>query len=517
MRAQMALETQNINETNEIPTPKSKFTEISDVNQEKLVINSRKFQHRSYSTDELESLRFVGLKEQQRKWKQVYQSLESDVAKDYDGLRVPNNQNKKQQKKKKKEKSVLEACHMDLDNHVQMGDIGLEVNSLQEHVVSALDMGREGDAQSNGGLETKDVGRIENQNSKGLSYSRSEMEVLRFVDVEEQERWWKEVYDKLSPYIVEEFDLLWAPNNQKQQQPQNASSKQSAGKKMDPSQCLSDVSALKTTKGPNVLNVCGDTLHENGNGMYIEESVDEYENTIDEHNSSSDEYDSIQRPAFFVEGEPDFESGPPEDGWEYLRRVRWESAHIPKVKVVKLNSSKLTSEQTAYMPSIPEITKCPQNLLPLKDWENVFLADFSELRQEISVLESSYNELDKPTPTKQSYSLQQLKKSTPTLTTILGMDAISRAATLRNSISSLETADVLSRDDCLWLFALCAAVDTPLHADTCASLRCLLRKCSSLMALKSEPDEEVAMWSILVTIAGKYFGQLDTSYKNENP
>ncbi|ONK57815.1 uncharacterized protein A4U43_C09F4370 [Asparagus officinalis] len=479
MRAQMALETQNINETNEIPTPKSKFTEISDVNQEKLVINSRKFQHRSYSTDELESLRFVGLKEQQRKWKQVYQSLESDVAKDYDGLRVPNNQNKKQQKKKKKEKSVLEACHMDLDNHVQMGDIGLEVNSLQEHVVSALDMGREGDAQSNGGLETKDVGRIENQNSKGLSYSRSEMEVLRFVDVEEQERWWKEVYDKLSPYIVEEFDLLWAPNNQKQQQPQNASSKQSAGKKMDPSQCLSDVSALKTTKGPNVLNVCGDTLHENGNGMYIEESVDEYENTIDEHNSSSDEYDSIQRPAFFVEGEPDFESGPPEDGWEYLRRVSFLAC----------------------------LTVGTHSMIWEISWDGI----------EISVLESSYNELDKPTPTKQSYSLQQLKKSTPTLTTILGMDAISRAATLRNSISSLETADVLSRDDCLWLFALCAAVDTPLHADTCASLRCLLRKCSSLMALKSEPDEEVAMWSILVTIAGKYFGQLDTSYKNENP
>jgi len=60
---------------------------------------------------------------------------------------------------------------------------------------------------------------------------------------------------------------------------------------------------------------------------------------------------------------------------------RWEAAQIPKVKVVRLNSSKLTTEQTAYMPSIPEIPKCPPNLLPSKDWESAFLADFSELRQ----------------------------------------------------------------------------------------------------------------------------------------
>lgn len=37
---------------------------------------------------------------------------------------------------------------------------------------------------------------------------------------------------------------------------------------------------------------------------------------------SDEDYSSIQRPAFLVEGEPDFDSGPPEDGLEYLRRVR---------------------------------------------------------------------------------------------------------------------------------------------------------------------------------------------------
>lgn len=70
-----------------------------------------------------------------------------------------------------------------------------------------------------------------------------------------------------------------------------------------------------------------------------------------------------------------------------------------------------------------------------------------------------------------------------------------------------ESADVLSRDDCLWLFALSVVVDTPLDADMCSSMRCLLRKCLSLLARKSEPDDEVAMLNILVAITGKYFGQ----------
>lgn len=53
---------------------------------------------------------------------------------------------------------------------------------------------------------------------------------------------------------------------------------------------------------------------------------DDYEDVEGEHNEdddSEDDYASIQRPAFLVEGEPNFDSGPPEDGYEYLRRVRY--------------------------------------------------------------------------------------------------------------------------------------------------------------------------------------------------
>lgn len=64
--------------------------------------------------------------------------------------------------------------------------------------------------------------------------------------------------------------------------------------------------------------------------------------------------------------------------------LRWEVAQIPKVKVAKVDRSKLNKEQSAYLPQFPDIAECPEHLLPLKQWEDVFLAEFSELREVFS-------------------------------------------------------------------------------------------------------------------------------------
>ena len=77
----------------------------------------------------------------------------------------------------------------------------------------------------------------------------------------------------------------------------------------------------------------------------------------------------------------------------------------------------------------------------------------------------------------------------------------------------------LSKQLCLWIFSLCAAAGKPLDADTCASLRSLLRVCCRLRAGvpapggAADPSEEegprqvIARLNTLITIAGKYFGQ----------
>ncbi|KAL0340546.1 UNVERIFIED_CONTAM: hypothetical protein Scaly_0571500 [Sesamum calycinum] len=97
----------------------------------------------------------------------------------------------------------------------------------------------------------------------------------------------------------------------------------------------------------------------------------------------------------------------------------------------------------------------------------------------------------------------------PALSMILKMDSAARTSTLKRRISSIEKMSTLPLNDSLWLFALCAAVDCPLDADTSAALRSLLRKCASLRAAKTEVDDEVIFLNILVTISGRYFGQLE--------
>ncbi|KAE9618589.1 hypothetical protein Lalb_Chr02g0144311 [Lupinus albus] len=239
-----------------------------------------------------------------------------------------------------------------------------------------------------------------------------------------------------------------------------------------------------------------------------------------------------------VEGEPNFDAGAPEDGWEYLRHVRWEANHIPKVKVAKLDRSKLKNEQSAYMLKIPDIPECPEHLLPLKQWEDVFLAEFSALRaacsnnlqpvhslnpvgnnsgQSASIMNRDgllthlpSKSIDQPTdltvqdkdpalppenPSSKTY-IDQTSSSSPTLpllSAILAMDSVSRVSMLRKWISLLEPADnTITINDCMWIFALCAAVDAPLHADT------------RIHATQTELDVEVAMLNFGSTISGRY-------------
>lgn len=56
----------------------------------------------------------------------------------------------------------------------------------------------------------------------------------------------------------------------------------------------------------------------------VEERSDQGEDVEYDESDSDDDYDGILKPAFAVDGDPDFESGEPLDGFEYLRRVRYD-------------------------------------------------------------------------------------------------------------------------------------------------------------------------------------------------
>ncbi|KAE9589304.1 hypothetical protein Lal_00000204 [Lupinus albus] len=384
-------------------------------------------------------------------------------------------------------------------------------------------------------------------------YSRNEMEALRFVNMEQQRLLWNSILNSLqSRHISNPFQALSATHhhNVKRNPPLSLPHNKSPPSILPCNENMnSELQLMESSESVSLDDPsCTHSLMDGDGCSNYEESS--------EKDDSDDDYASIQRPAFFVRGEPNFDAGAPEDGWEYLRRVRWEANRIPKVKVAKLDRSKLNKEQSAYMPKIPDIPECPEHLLPLKQWEDVFLAEFSALRASLSSLEGSNNlqsihspnllakqlgsvmnmdvllhhfsadkAMDQPTdltaedkdtaslpqenPASKT-SVDQTSSSSPTLpllSAILGMDSVVRVSMLLKRVRLIESEDTITRNDCMWLFALCAAVDAPLHADTSAALRGLLRKCASIRATKAELDEEVVMLNILATISGRYFGQ----------
>lgn len=428
---------------------------------------------RSYLRSELEALRYVDGEELQKRWREICQGLGCSLN------------------------EVIMQIVVEEQKHSERREIGKQNDS------GTIEKGNE---------LSFDAGQIcqkKGERSK-RSYSRSELEALRYVNGEEQQKMWREIYQGLG-VVAGELDQITAAKHQnknpKSTNRQLCTRKKKEETPMKSGEVCPQLMEIGFNKAQYSDLTCSDHVDSNENSIVAEEICYGLEDSDDEH-------DSIQRTAFLVEGEPDFESGPPQDGLEYLRRVRWEAAQIPKVRVAKVDRSKFHCEQTAYMPNIPEIAKCPEHLLPSKHWEDTFLADFSNLRQALADLENSRvgpsGNLLPDTLIVNSSKVpdkQQMLKNNPTVSAILGMDTVSRASMLRACISSLETVTMLSRVDCMWLFSLCAAVDVPFGAEMGGSLRCLLRKCASLLAQKSEPDDEVVMLNMLVTIAGRYFGQ----------
>ncbi|KAG6436674.1 hypothetical protein SASPL_101576 [Salvia splendens] len=373
---------------------------------------------------------------------------------------------------------------------------------------------------------------VERREKKGLMYSRGELEALRFDMIDEQKKKWFEIYCRLGPAVVDEYDGLLKLDTAREKD-------SIPGFDFDPRPQFQKYANLVCPKdeGDHL-----DNLNESDPSSFPPISDERGSSAVEEdycEDDDSDEEYSIQRPAFSVTGEPDFDSGPPLDGLEYLRRVRWEAARIPKVKVVKVNKVK---EQSVYMPQIPDVIKCPEKLLPLKQWEDSFLSDFSQLREafarldledpsaETSTKEEFLNQMVESDNTSEKYvSLESIDGSCisettdansspsspqssidlPTLSAILKMDSAARTSLLKKRVNSVLNVDILAYKDSLWLFALCVALDWPLHADTSAALRSLLRKCASLRAAKTEVDDQVIALNILVTITGKYFGQLE--------
>ncbi|WVZ61356.1 hypothetical protein U9M48_011251 [Paspalum notatum var. saurae] len=340
------------------------------------------------------------------------------------------------------------------------------------------------------------------------SYARAELEALRGSPSEDaQAKLWAEVRAALAAAgFSREYDGLLAAQDSRITRPPGNNNKGRAAAARVRKEWAQETPPLEARF---LLDEAHTGAHASaGVCEVIDEPFPQGEDVVDCEDDSDDDYDGILKPAFAVDGDPDFDSGEPLDGFEYIRRVRWEANQIPRVTVAKIDLTAARKEQTPYMPEIPDIPKCSPDLCASKQWEDAFVTDFTKTRLIFSELDSS----DEPSGVKKvslKPGTSSEPQTDPTLTMLRNMDAVSRAATLRNYIDMIQSLDALSRNNCLWLFALCAAIESPLDAETCASLRSMLRKCATILAAKTAMDDEVAMLSILMTISGRYFGQYE--------
>jgi gem associated protein 2 len=199
---------------------------------------------------------------------------------------------------------------------------------------------------SNEEMEAATLGSLRKEETKGddkglqRKYTRSEMEALRFAQLEYQLELFNRVYSGLDPKIRREFDGISVVDSKKKKNSRNMNKNNQRSRNTGRGGSHQEMLIPGMIYSYFVYIFFFFSIDYSGNKFVISEEqfvagpsnqfglgeiCNKFENMECEEDDdvSDDSYDGILKPAFVVEGEPDFESGPPVDGWEYLRRVRF--------------------------------------------------------------------------------------------------------------------------------------------------------------------------------------------------
>jgi len=272
-------------------------------------------------------------------------------------------------------------------------------------------------------------------------------------------------------------------------------------------------------------------------GASEEETNDEEEDDDeDEDEDDEDEDEGLRRRALPVEGEPDYASGPPMDGFEYLRRVAHEARKTPNVMratdaderarasaTERAESSRRRRDVGDYFGDDEEALAPPPWATPDGEWVRRTIGDFSDLRVRISRTLASRDSA----PGARSYPSTADRRSwlgvvedvgDPPLGALLAMDAVICAYLLRQLSHRLQTIDLTSGRTpagdaeltrlLRWFFATCARADLPLDADTVAAIRSAMKSVARVrLTTTSELDALVPHLNLAIAIGGGYFKQ----------
>ncbi|KAH7488383.1 hypothetical protein PRIC1_007501 [Phytophthora ramorum] len=229
---------------------------------------------------------------------------------------------------------------------------------------------------------------------------------------------------------------------------------------------------------------------------------------------------------------------PPQDVQEYLWRVRLEAEDIPDVVVAPdVDPRQFDTQQTSNMPMLQAfgLKETDSGRVPDDKWKRNLLADFAELRQLIARWEAigppkAETERDGDVPAEilrtkvprmsdeDGWSAfffgkvgVEMSATPPHLRLLLQFDQVLTRRLLDYHAAWLSDGDAtpISRARAVWIYALLARLDKPVHASVAATIRQILRRCWTLRCELEAPTEiQLKSLNILIVISGDFFGQL---------
>ena len=285
----------------------------------------------------------------------------------------------------------------------------------------------------------------------------------------------------------------------------------------------------------------------------VEGNDDGYWEEEEEEEDDDDEATGLRVRALPSDGDPDYASGPPADGLEYLRRVRAEASTVPDVMIAAaVDPRAFDHKRTAYVPSTatraPPST--PAHARPDPRWRRAFLAAFSDLRATVAravagargaemssaprtsrregvhdanhalaaASEAGLAGFDDEEAPASEEEEEVVEDRCPPLSLLLEVDDVTCASLLRRHCLAMGDAllgdEVVSppprlmRRRATWFYALSARVGLPLDADTAAAMRTAARALAAARAAVAAADDlALPHLQVCLAIAGKYFGQ----------
>ncbi|XP_039760032.1 gem-associated protein 2-like isoform X2 [Pararge aegeria] len=217
----------------------------------------------------------------------------------------------------------------------------------------------------------------------------------------------------------------------------------------------------------------------------------------------------------------------PTNGEEYLLKVKKERERYSSILKCNKDYSIFAPNQSQFVEELSH-AKAPDNLKPTIEWQNIQVADFSEVRMYISRLLNKRSAW--PPNTRRLDSslcdqngknaaiwLKMFRTEESSLSCVIGIHQafIDIALQVMTDIilDDVKPGGTITHKTGQWIYALLACTRQPLVSDTVSILRDLARKCAKIRSNLNTEDENskhaAAPLNLFICLVSRYFRQYD--------